>query len=261
MLMRRRSIAAFTTLIAATTVVALLAPVSAHAGPKPRPSSPSSPSQLTLNAPYPGAATFHGTTWGCDATTVCQLTGSADAVTGDSTVEARYQRSQPISSSGGLYGRARQEVSYSVPPGARSVTAVLTYRVSSASAVAATAAGSVNASAALVAWFADSCVAPECQATTDARSVVSTYGPYGLPGPPQRVTEPYTESLTVTATGTLPPTLLLQTHAVASAGGGGEYGPYCLHWDGCTGPSVEAHAGVADATIDTTLQSIQFSAN
>lgn len=255
----RRLAAALTATLSTAAALVLVSPSGAQAAPKPAP-SPSSTSS-SVSAPYPGTATFAGFRSDCDATTICDVSGSSDAATGRSTVAVLYQRSQPLSYSGGVYGRARQSVPYAVPQGAKTVTAVLTYRVDSASASAAPTAGSVNANAGLFAWFLDTCVAPGCQSTIASRRVVSTVGPYGLPGPPQRVTEPYTETLTLTATGTLPQTLLLQAHASASSGGDGEYGPYCLHWDGCSGPSVYAHAGLAEAKIDATLQSVQFTAS
>lgn len=261
MLTSRRLIAVLTAAAATTAALVLVSPTGAQAAPKPKPSSPGASSSLSLSAPYTGAATFSGSTPNCDLTTVCELSGSAEAATGRSTISALYQRTQPVTSGGGVYGRARQDVSYSVPQGAKTVTAVLTYQVDSASAAAAPTAGSVYASASLFAWFGDSCVAPACQYTSAQQRVVSTYGPYGLPGPPQHVTEPYTQTLTVTATGTLPPALLLQAHTLAGAGGYGEYGPYCLHWDGCSGPSLEAHGGLAEAKIDATLRSVHFTSS
>jgi hypothetical protein len=74
------------------------------------------------------------------------------------------------------------------------------------------------------------------------------------------VAVPRTETLTLTASGTLPPTLLVRASAYVLIYGGGDY-EACFDWHGCSGPSVTAHAGRGDAHIDATLVSVQFSAS
>lgn len=247
-----RLLTLLTATAAATATLVLVSPPGAHAAPEPVVSS--------MYAPYALTASFETFERGCDETTTCQIKGSADALTGRSTVAASYQRSQPVSTDGGAYGRTRQAVSYSVPRGATTVTAVLTYRVNSASASAGPTVGSVSASAWLTASFPfdiNGCKGSQCR---QSRRVVSTTNANGVPGPAQHVSEPYIETLAVTATGTLPRTLLLHAETSASSGGGGSYGA-CIGWDGCGNVDLYAHAGTAEAAVDATFLSVQFNAS
>lgn len=250
----RRLITVLAATVTATAGLVLASPPGVQAAPEPQTS--------TVSAPYSGPASFSSRTRGCDVATFCEISGSADAASGRSEIAGSYHRTSPVDDAGSIWGQARQEVAYTVPRGAKTVTAVLTYRIDSASASAAPTAGHLFALSGMWARFSyESCVAPDCTSSSQQQTVASTLGPSGLPGPPQHVIAPRTETLTVTASGALPRTLLLQAHTFAFTRGGGEYGPYCLHWDGCDGPSVRAHAGRADVSIDATLLSVQVSAS
>lgn len=256
----RRLLTALTATAAATAALVLVSPPGVQAAPKPP--APQEPATSSMSAPYRGAATFESYSRNCEEpAATCTATGAAEAATGRSAVTGSYYRRSPTSGDGSMVARSLQEVSYAVPRGAKTVTAVLQWRVDSASAAAVAAPGYIAAHTGLAAAFSyDSCDPPECDSSAQHVQVATTYGPYYTPGPPQRVVVPRTETLTLTASGTLPATLLVEASTYVIIHGSGNY-ELCLNWDGCSGPSVTAHAGTGDAHIDATLLSVQFSAS
>ena len=261
--MRRRSrlLAAVGASSAMASALVLASPTAVQAAPKSP--APDRPATSSVSAPYTGTAVFESRSRNCDEPeATCTATGGADAATGRSTVAGSYSRRSPISDDGSLFARSVQDVSYAVPRGAKTVTAVLRWRVDSASAAAVAAPGYITALtgvAAALPWDS-SCAPPACDAAPQQVQVATTSGPYGVPGPPQGVVGPRTETLTLTASGTLPSTLVVRASAYVIIFASGDY-DVCLNWDGCGGPTLSAHAGTADARIDATLLSVEFQAS
>ena len=244
----RRLLTALTATAAATAAIVAVSSPAAQAAPP-------QPAKDTV-APYAGPATFTSYTNQCYEGASCEVTGSADAMTGRGTATAAFRRLVPGGgNSESVYGSARQEVSYQVPPGARSVTAVLTWRVASASASAVASAGTLYATSG-VAGAIDGCEL-ECSTLPDQRQMAASDSTYGIPSVPTYMAAPRTESLTLTASGKLPRTLLLRASAYVIGGGYGELEP-CLNYDGCDTLWV-AHAGTVDAHVDATLLSVRIS--
>lgn len=230
----------------ATLLVAGAVTAPAHAAP--------ASASVQYSAPYSGGASFFSST-PCQEGATCVVTGSADAATGEGTMTASHARTTPAPGTEGAFGYARQSVTYRVPAGASSVSTTFTWRIDASRVQASSSQGLLHA------YTAVSASAPSCTGTCTSESKTTflqqAVSSGGLPAT-GGAAAPAEVSITITASGKLPKSLVLTGQQ--QAGAVGQKHSVCVSQTQCTVLS-ETHAGTAEASLTAVLTGVRVTAS